>query len=120
MECHVKLASFPKRKKPKEISSLANADGHVGLSVSLKPLDFYPHETTVFTELEQVGKDFRDNNVTARMLEPVSPAWYLLYSSPLQPRKERAPPRAVNLIEWHNSHFGKLLTASCFFDLFNQ
>lgn len=74
MECQVKLASFPKRKKPKEISSLANADGHVGLSVSLKPLDFYPHETAVFSEPEQVGKDFRDNNVIVRMLEPVSQA----------------------------------------------
>lgn len=74
----------------------------------------------VFTELEHVGKDFRDNNVIARMLEPVWSAWHVLILSPLKQKEERAPPQAFNLIEWHRSHLEKLSTASHFFDLFNQ
>lgn len=56
------------------MSSFANADGRVGLSVPLKHLDFIPMRAAVFTELEQVAEDFRDNNVITRMLEAVSHA----------------------------------------------
>lgn len=105
------------------MSSFANADGRVGLSVPLKHLDFIPMRPAVFTELEQVAEDFRDNNVITRMLEAVSHAvhtQYPLHSSPLHQRKKGASPYTVNLIEWHKSHFEKLLTAPCFLDLFNQ